>query len=226
MWALTCTHPGRRRDRTCSTSVISEYTWTPCNLNWSFRVDAVCARVQQCMYFLRRLRSFDANEAIICLYYRAVRHPIMFLWKRCVVWTPPCKPINRATKLLGNEALPTLQDVFHKSVQKLALKRSTDPTHVLHSQYELLPSGRRYRVHKCRTNRYKHSFVPNSVQFSNWTKTCTEMVRGSCESMKAREFCRNCVCVCFSVCTCALSWVSVSEKRKEGGEIEMVCVCV
>lgn len=37
-----------------------------------------------------------------------------------------------------------------------------DLPHMLHSEFELLPSGRRYRVLKCKLNSFKYSFVPTS----------------------------------------------------------------
>ncbi len=42
-----------------------------------------------------------------------------------------------------------------------------DLSHVLHSQYELLLSGRRYRAQRCKLNRFKNSFVPVSVGILN-----------------------------------------------------------
>ena len=73
--------------------------------------------------------------------------------------------VNTCSKHTGNQTLSFLQEMFHSSVQKLALKISTDSTHVFHSQDELSPSGRRYRLHKCRTNRYKRFFLPSGRRY-------------------------------------------------------------
>lgn len=57
-------------------------------------------------------------------------------------------------------ACPTLlQDLFDDTVRKQGLKISVDTKHILHGEYELLPSGRRYRIPNWKTNRFKFSMV-------------------------------------------------------------------
>ena len=83
--------------------------------------------------------------------------------------------INRlaqiALKVMGVREHPTLQAIFEESVVKKAKRIIADPSHVLHSEYELLPTGRRYRVpvknKKRHLNRYKYSFIPISVTLLN-----------------------------------------------------------
>ena len=45
-----------------------------------------------------------------------------------------------------------------------------DDTHPLHSEFELLPLGRRYRVHMARKKIYKDSFIPNAISMVNKPK--------------------------------------------------------
>ena len=83
--------------------------------------------------------------------------------------------INRlaqtAMKVMGVREHPTLKAIFEESVIRKAKKIVADPSHVLYSEYELLPSGRRYRVpvknKKRYLNRYKFSFIPLSVNLLN-----------------------------------------------------------
>ncbi len=49
-------------------------------------------------------------------------------------------------KVMGVREYPSLQTLFEKTIVKQARKIIADPSHVLYSEYELLPSGRCYRV--------------------------------------------------------------------------------
>lgn len=53
----------------------------------------------------------------------------------------------------------------------LADKFALDLSNVLHEEYQLLPSGRCFRVPGCEKNKYKLSFVPHSVTLFNQQRT-------------------------------------------------------
>lgn len=72
--------------------------------------------------------------------------------------------IKRAGKIMGLAPPTSLQDLFDETVRKEGLKILEDSEHILHGEYELLPSGRRYRLPNCKTNRFKFSMVPWSVK--------------------------------------------------------------
>ena len=79
--------------------------------------------------------------------------------------------VKTALKVVGVKEHPTLQTIFEETVLRQARKITTDPSHVLYSEYDLLPSGRRYRIptknKKRYLNRYKFSFLPISVNLLN-----------------------------------------------------------
>lgn len=50
-------------------------------------------------------------------------------------------------------------DSCTKRTLRLAEKITLDLCHILHEEYQLLPSGRRFRVSDCSRNKYKNSFV-------------------------------------------------------------------
>lgn len=56
------------------------------------------------------------------------------------------------------------QDFYEKCILNQVQKILGDQTHFLYPQYELLPSGRRYRVSICKLNRHKNSFASVSVR--------------------------------------------------------------
>ena len=84
---------------------------------------------------LRRLRSFGACETILSLYYMATIESVSrygtAVWYRNLPVQAKARLlrlVNTCSKLIGNQTLSSLQEVFHNSVQKLALKISTDST--------------------------------------------------------------------------------------------------
>ncbi len=117
-------------------------------LTWSVQVENVCIRVQQRLYFLRRLRVFGVNQKVLLLFYHAVIESIFgygfSAWfgnlsvhlKAQVTWLT-----QRAMTIMGVKQHPTPQALFEETVTRQAQIIISDPTHVLHSEYQLLPSG-------------------------------------------------------------------------------------
>ena len=64
--------------------------------------------------------------------------------------------VKAAGKVIGQPPPPAPQDIYDQSVIRQATNIIDDPSHVLHSQFELLNSGRRYRTPFCTLNRYKN----------------------------------------------------------------------
>ena len=73
-----------------------------------------------------------------------------------------------AGKIMGMSTPPiTPQTIFEQAAVRQARNTVSDPLHVLYREYELMPSGRRYRTPQCVYNRLKHSFVPLSTKMLN-----------------------------------------------------------
>ncbi len=75
--------------------------------------------------------------------------------------------VQHAMKIMGVKDHVSLQTIYEQSILRHARKILSDQSHILHSEYELLPSGRRFRVPRSGLNRYKHSFMPTSVNILN-----------------------------------------------------------
>jgi len=83
------------------------------------------------------------------------------------------KLVNLVLTVLKYSSCPTifnlnLQYLYENCILNRVQNILGDQTYFLYSQYELLPSGRRYRVPMYKLNRYKNSFVPVSVQMLNY----------------------------------------------------------
>ena len=71
--------------------------------------------------------------------------------------------IQTDMKIIGQKEQNHLQSLCEKSVLREAQKILNDPTHILISEFEVLP----FRILQCRLNRYKNSFIPSSIKILN-----------------------------------------------------------
>ncbi len=124
--------------------------------------------------FLRRLRVYGVDKSIMLLFYRSTVESIIcygftnwFGYLTVKLRSQLQNVVRRAGKIIGMLSPLSLQDIFERSVRKQSLKIIGNPSHILHKEYELMPSGRRYRVPICKLNRYKSSLIPLSVNLLN-----------------------------------------------------------
>ena len=143
-------------------------------LSWVNQVNSVCSRFNQRMHFLRRLRVHGVASSIMMLFYRAniesiIRYGITtWLGNLSVKLKSQLQNlIKRAGKIIVKQPPCTLQEIFEQTLIKQGRKIASDPTHILNGEFEMLPSGRRYRAPNCRLNRYKFSFVPLAIKALN-----------------------------------------------------------
>ena len=77
--------------------------------------------------------------------------------------------VNVCSKIVG-ERQASLNELYERRAVWKGRKIAGDSAHVLARHYELLPSGRRYRMPRARTLRAKNSFVPRSIVLCNLRK--------------------------------------------------------
>ena len=65
----------------------------------------------------------------------------------------------------------SLKQLYKSRTLQMATKILSDPTHFLHECYELLPSGRSYRMPTVKTQRALKSFIPSSIKYMNQPHT-------------------------------------------------------
>ncbi len=130
-------------------------------------------RKHNSVYFLRKLRRARALAPIVCTFYRGTIESIL---TSCItVWYGACNAscrkslqrIVRAAEKIVCVSLPSLQDIYSTRLTRKALCIAGDPTHPTHSFFSLLPSGRRLRSLRARTNRLKDSFIHQAVRKLN-----------------------------------------------------------
>ena len=146
-----------------------------CQMNWHSHVTCLCSKIHQRLHFLRRLRLFGVCRNIMLIFYRAsiesiVRYGITSWFGNLSVKykSEVFRLVKTAGKVMGMSAPPiTPQVLFDESAIGQAKKIVSDPSHILHREYRLLPSGMRYETHKWHYNRYKYSFIPLSITLLN-----------------------------------------------------------
>lgn len=73
--------------------------------------------------------------------------------------------VQTAMKVMGRPEKLSLQSIYVRPVLRQARRILSDLSHM---EYELLPSGRRYTIPKCKLNCFKNSFVSTSAKTLNY----------------------------------------------------------
>ena len=64
----------------------------------------------------------------------------------------------------------SLYDLYQQAISEKSRSIINDPTHPLHSCFEIMPSGKRYRTPAFKRQLYNKSFIPYAVRFLNSQK--------------------------------------------------------
>ncbi|KAI4872504.1 hypothetical protein NFI96_028426, partial [Prochilodus magdalenae] len=140
------------------------------NLTWSNNTSSLVRKAHQRLYFLRRLRRAGLGSPVLTSFYRCVVESV--LCSSINVWHGSCsaadrKALQRVVKAAQRSvgvSLPTTTDIYTSRCRKRATCIMKDPTHPAHSLFVPLPSGRRLRSIKCKTNRLRNSFIPEACE--------------------------------------------------------------
>ncbi len=139
------------------------------DLTWNTNTTATIKKAQQRLYFLRVLRNNHLPQRLLVAFYRSSIESIL-TYCLCV-WYSSCTAADRkalqrvvsTAQKITSCPLPSLEELFSCRCVKKAKNIIRDPCHPGHTQFELLPSGRRYRALYSRTNRLKDSFYPKAI---------------------------------------------------------------
>ena len=146
------------------------------NLSFTTHVDTVCKKANQRMYLIRKLKTFDVDKKMLEMIYRSLVESILtfnivtFYGHLTVKQKNRLnKIVNIATKLI-NLKQKSLNDLYQQAISKKSRSIINDPTHPLHSCFEIMPSGKRYRTLAFKRQLYNKSFIPSAVRFLNSQK--------------------------------------------------------
>ena len=143
------------------------------DLSWTLNTSTLVKKSHQRLFFLRRLKKAHLSPQILVNFYRCTIESIL---TNCIsVWYGSCsvadrKSLQRVVKTaqrITGSTLPTIEAVQRKRCLRRARSIAKDSSHPSHRLFALLPSGRRYRVLRSRTSRFRNSFIPAAVTLLN-----------------------------------------------------------
>ena len=74
--------------------------------------------------------------------------------------------VKVGSKIVGQRQIG-LQELYECRVKQKAKRMYEDECHSLARYFDLMPSGRRFRVPKCNTVRFRKTFVPQAISMLN-----------------------------------------------------------
>ncbi len=153
------------------------------DLTWTINTHYLVKKAQRRLFFLRKLKKAKVPSQLLVNFYRSIIESILC---HCItVWYTSCTIQNRrdlarivksAQRIVGTK-LPDLDKIYAIHLYKKASSIIKDSTHPGHRLFEPLPSGKRYRAIRTRTNRLRNSFFPRAVVcITPPSFTCTDTV--------------------------------------------------
>lgn len=135
-----------------------------------------CVKANRKMYFVRSLAKVGVKPDILSLFFNTIVTPSLLyasvayyglLSKQLLNDLEKYQRICKRLSQGGKVNLDDIQETYTNNVIKLANQIKKDPSHPLFNMYELLPSGRRHRMPRVRTNRFINTFIPTSIKLLN-----------------------------------------------------------
>ena len=134
--------------------------------------DNIYKKCQQRLYLLRKLRSFDVCPEILQTVYKSMVESVLSF--NIVCWYGFLNLVSRkkldrivslANKIIGIPQNPVIQ-LYKQALSRKGKSIVSSKDHPLLPEFDLLPSGRRYRVPVSR-KKFRHSFVPSAITVLN-----------------------------------------------------------
>ena len=146
-------------------------------LSWTPHIDACYKKAQQKMYLLRKLQIFKVEQAIMQLFYQAVRQNAIFFNLVCFFGNTKKGDIGRLEKItraagrIMRADPPSPSDIFQRAALKKLAGIQADTSHplngVVQSCAPARDSSRCLRSLKSRTTRRLNSFIPVAIRLHN-----------------------------------------------------------
>ena len=122
---------------------------------------------------MRKLSRFHINKSIVTLFYNAFIESVLLFTLAAWFGNLSLKNKNSlnqivkwSSRLIGEPQL-NVEALYMKQLQHICGSILKDSSHPLHNDFQLLPSGRRFKIAKCKTKRHKNIFVPAALTLKN-----------------------------------------------------------
>lgn len=143
------------------------------DLTWTTHTSTLVKKARQRLFHLRRLRKFKASSKLLVTFYTATVGSV--LSASITAWYGSCSSqdrkalhrVIRCAERVTRTALPDLQDIYTQRCRSRAGRIMRDIHHPDHKLFAWLPSGKRLRSIRARTERLKRSFFPQATRILN-----------------------------------------------------------
>ena len=142
-------------------------------LNFDANTRSINKKCQSRLYCLQKLRSLHVEREILSNFYRCFLESVLTFGFVC--WFGGLSVANKnvlervvrvSGKVIG-ERQCGMGELYERRVVRKGRAIAMDSSHVLAKLFDLLPSGRRYRVIKCKKQRFTKSFVNRAILLMN-----------------------------------------------------------
>ena len=139
-------------------------------LDWSVHTSTVISKINQRMFFVRKLNYFKIDKSLISLFYQSVVQSIISF---CIcVWggnanSRAISKINSVAKQsfkITNIPQLSFSEILAKYTEKKIIRIIKDTTHPLHMQICFSARSKRLAIIRTKTERYRKSFIPRAVK--------------------------------------------------------------
>lgn len=143
------------------------------DLAWTLHTSTLIKKARQRLFHLRRLRKFKVSSKLLVTFYTATVGSV--LSASITAWYGSCSSqdrkalqrVIRCAERITRTALPGLQDIYTQRCKSRAGRIIRDTHHPNHKLFAWLPSGKRLRSIRARTERLKRSFFPQATRILN-----------------------------------------------------------
>ena len=139
-------------------------------LDWSVHAENVMSKVNQRMYFVRKLNSFGIDSVLVSLFYRAA---VQSLFSFCIIawggnlarkeserFDRVARRVSRMTAICQESFV----EIFEKFTSRKIESILKDNKHPLFSSISFSTRSNRIIIMKTNRERYRNSFLPCAVR--------------------------------------------------------------
>ena len=161
--------------------VVEEYKYLGVQLDnrldWKCNSESIYKKGQSRLYFFRKLRSFSVCTKMFHIFYKSVVESAISFAAICWGSSIRARDLKRLNKLIMKAGsvlgmtLEPLELIVQKRMLHKLLKIKEDSSHPLHITVKNQQSvfSERLRQVRCRTERYRTSFLPAAISLRNKT---------------------------------------------------------
>ena len=144
-------------------------------LRWNDNTINLYKKGQHRLYFLRKLNALHIDRNILFVFHGSFVKGVMTFGLVCWWGNLSVKNREKLNRIhtisfkIARCCTPntSLEQLYKLRTLQMATKILPDRAHFLHDHYDLLPSGRRYRMPTVKTQRALKSFIPSSIKYLN-----------------------------------------------------------